>query len=194
MTAKDELIQALMHVNRGLRISAAERASIVVQIEAVEQGNPTPCPTAAVTLLDGNWRLLYTTSEELLGIGRVPLVSLGAVYQCIRVAQGRVYNIAELGGPPYLHGLVSVAAGFEVVSDRRLNVRFQRAVFGLQSMVGYRDPNQWIEALDSDRRFLGADFRINPSDRQGWIELTYLDDRLRINRGNNGSIFVLERT
>jgi hypothetical protein len=201
MSVTPELIQALrqrLHpVDRGLSIAATELASIVTQIEAVEQGNPTPVPTAAVTLLDGNWRLLYTTSEELLGIGRFPLLTLGPVYQCIRVAEGRVYNIAELDGPSYLggltNGLVSVAASFEVTSDRRLTVQFERAVFGLRGLLGYQGPDQWIEALETDRRYLAADFRIKPREQPGWIELTYLDETLRINRGNNGSIFVLER-
>jgi hypothetical protein len=197
MRTNDKLIQALtqdlMQVNRGLGASAAERATILEQVVAIEQGNPTPCPTAAVTLLDGDWRLLYTTSDELLGIGRVPLVNLGPIYQCIRCDRGRVYNIAELSGLPYINGILSVAAGFDVVSDRRINVGFERAVFGLRGLMGYEDPAQWIETLESDRRILAADFRIKPRERSGWIELTYLDSTLRINRGNNGSVFVLDR-
>ncbi|MEL6764608.1 MAG: PAP/fibrillin family protein, partial [Cyanobacteria bacterium J06607_6] len=39
----------------------------------------------------------------------------------------------------------------------------------------------------------GIDFRINRDRQSGWLEVTYLDDDLRISRGNQGSLFVLKK-
>jgi hypothetical protein len=33
----------------------------------------------------------------------------------------------------------------------------------------------------------------NNKNPQGWLEITYLDENLRISRGNEGNVFILER-
>ena len=111
-----------------------QKQAILAAIANLEDFNPTPRPLEASNLLDGNWRLLYTTSKALLNLDRVPFYKLGQIYQCIRVETTSVYNIAEIYGLPYLAGLVSVAAKFEPVSDRRVQVKFQRSIIGLQQL------------------------------------------------------------
>jgi hypothetical protein len=37
----------------------------------------------------------------------------------------------------------------------------------------------------------GVDFSINADRQSGWLEVTYLDDDLRISRGNQGNLFIL---
>jgi PAP_fibrillin len=37
------------------------------------------------------------------------------------------------------------------------------------------------------------DFNITNRDQKGWLDITYLDDDLRIGRGNQGSVFVLTK-
>ncbi|RMF69823.1 MAG: fibrillin, partial [Cyanobacteria bacterium J069] len=54
-------------------------------------------------------------------------------------------------------------------------------------------PNQFIQQIESGKRFIAADFRINSTERKGWLDITYLDDDLRIGRGNEGSVFVLTK-
>ncbi|MEB3267821.1 MAG: PAP/fibrillin family protein [Leptolyngbya sp.] len=195
MLGKSELLEVIAPTNRGILASKLDRQAIQIAIARLEDRNPTPEPLAATDLLAGNWQLLYTTSDELLGIDRFPLYRLGQVYQCIRPTTGRIYNIAEVMGPPLLGGLVSVAARFEAVSQRRVNVFFERAVFGLQRSLGYLQPNQFIQALGDRAKFplwQGIDFTIN-RDQPGWLEVTYLDEDLRIGRGNQGSLFVLRK-
>lgn len=195
MLGKSKLLETIAPLNRGLLATPEDRQAILAQIIQLEERNPTPNPTAAPSLLEGDWRLLYTTSQELLGIDRFPLVQLGKVYQSIRLENQRVFNIAELDGIPFLEGIVSVAAQFEIVSEKRLNVQFQRGVFGLGNFLAYRSPSQFImdfeKRLASKQRFFAADFDIQPRERPGWIDLTYLDTNLRINRGSEGSVFVL---
>jgi hypothetical protein len=193
MIGKAELLAAIAPTNRGILATPEQKVAILAAATRLEERNPTPEPTAAGARLNGDWRLLYTTSQELLGIDRFPLVDLGQIYQCIRLDSGRVYNIAETQGLPYLEGLVTVVAKFEVVSGRRLNVNFERAVFGLQRLVGYEAPRPWIAKLDEGLRLKAIDFPIQRREQSGWIDVTYLDDDLRINRGNAGSLFVLQR-
>lgn len=195
MLGKTDLLETIATSNRGLAASPMEKQAILAKIRHLEELNPTPNPTTAPSLLDGDWRLLYTTSQELLGIDRFPGLTLGEVYQCIRVAKNQVFNIAQLTGLPLLDGLVTVAAEFEITSPQRLTVQFKRGVLGLQRLLDYQTPSQFIQAfqtkLTTKTRFLALDFDIQPRERAGWIDLTYLDTNLRINRGNEGSVFVL---
>jgi hypothetical protein len=192
-TAKTELIAALAGRNRGLLTNSLEKEAILAAIARLEQENPTPAPINAPDKLGGIWRLLFTTSEELLRIDLFPFSKLGQIYQCISPQEQRVYNIAEIKGLPYLDGLVSVAARFEAISEQRVNVMFERLVFGLQRWVGYQSPEQFIASLDTTPRFWALDVKLQNRDRQGWLDVTYLDDNLRIGRGNQGSVFVLTK-
>ena len=193
MIGKAALLQTIAGKNRGLLATDRDRQAIGVAIAQLEGHNPTPRPIETSHLLEGDWRLLYTTSQELLGIDRVPLVKLGQIYQCIRTAEAKVYNIAEVSGLPYLDGLVSVAARFSPASERRVNVNFERAVIGLTRLIGYQSPDRFIQDIEAGRKFAAIDFNIGNRDRQGWLDITYLDDDMRIGRGNEGSVFVLTK-
>lgn len=192
MIGKAALLEAIAGTNRGLLATERDKQAILVAIAQLEDRNPTAQPIGATALLDGNWRLLYTTSQELLGIDRVPLAKLGQVYQCIRASKTTIYNIAELSGLPYLDGLVSVAARFTPVSSRRVEVKFERAILGLTRLMGYQSPDSFIQLIEAGQKFAAIDFPIK-SDRQGWLDITYLDEDLRIGRGNEGSVFVLTK-
>lgn len=193
MLGKADLLAAIAGSNRGICSDGAQKAAILAAAARLEERNPTAEPTAAAQKLEGDWRLLYTTSSELLGIDRFPLLSLGSIYQCIRTADAQLYNIAEIQSLPGLAGLVTVTAQFEVASAQRLRVNFQRAVFGLQGWVGYRTPSQWIETLAEGRRLTAVDLTLARREQSGWVDVTYLDDDMRINRGNAGSLFILQR-
>ncbi|NEO37975.1 MAG: fibrillin [Moorea sp. SIOASIH] len=193
MIGKAELLEAIAGKNRGLLASKTDKTAILAAVTQLEGRNPTPRPLEAPDLLDGNWRLLYTTSQELLNLDGFPLVQLGQIYQCVRTSDTKIYNIAELSGIPYLEGVVSVCASFEPVSQCRVNVRFERSIIGLQSFLSYSSANDFIEQIEAGKRFPAIDFPINRDNQQGWLEITYLDDDLRIGRGNQGSVFVLTK-
>lgn len=193
MMGKAALIDAIAGTNRGLLATESQKQAILAAIAKLEDFNPTPRPLEATNLLDGNWRLLYTTSRALLNLDRFPLCKLGQIYQYIRVETTSVYNIAEIYGLPYLEGLVSVAAKFEPVSERRILVKFQRAVIGLQRLIGYDSPANFIQQIESGKKFTAIDFPIKSDQQQGWLDITYIDDNLRVGRGNEGSVFVLSK-
>ncbi|MFN6487079.1 MULTISPECIES: PAP/fibrillin family protein [unclassified Nostoc] len=194
MMGKAALMDAIAGTNRGLLATQAQKQVILAAIANLEDFNPTPRPVEASNLLDGNWRLLYTTSNALLNLDRLPLCKLGQIYQCIRVETTSVYNIAEIYGLPYLEGLVSVAAKFEPVSGRRVQVKFERSIIGLQRLIEYNSPVTFIQQIEAGKKFPGIDVAINSDKQQGWLDITYIDNDLRIGRGNEGSVFVLTKT
>jgi len=192
-TRKANLLNAIAPVNRGLNMTEDQRKAIFSAVAYLEELNPTPAPTQSPELLDGNWLLLFTTSQELLGIDRFPLYKLGNIYQCLRVAEGKFFNVAEIKGLPLLGGLVSVCANFSVVNEKRVKVNFERLVAGSQTLVGYQDVNSFIDTLRSPKKLLAIDFQIKREDQKGWLETTYIDQDLRIGRGNEGNLFVLRK-
>jgi hypothetical protein len=192
-TRKANLINAIAPVNRGLQLSENQRKAIFSAVAYLEELNPNSSPNATPELLDGNWLLLFTTSQELLGIDRFPLYKLGNIYQCLRVAEGKIFNVAEIKGLPLLSGIVSVCANFTVVDEKRVKVNFERLVAGSQNLIGYRNVDSFIDTLQSPKKLFAIDFQIKREDQKGWLETTYLDQDLRIGRGNEGNLFVLRK-
>ena len=193
MIGKAALLEAIAGKNRGLLATETDKQAILAAIAQLEDYNPTPRPVEATELLNGDWRLLYTTSKGLLGFDKLPLIKLGQIYQSIRANEAKVYNIAELYGLPFFEGIVSVAARFEVVSEKRVQVKFERSIVGLQRLIGYESPGDLIDKIDAGKKFAAADFRLDSREQQGWLDITYLDSDLRIGRGNEGSVFVLTK-
>ncbi len=193
MLGKSELLEAIAGKNRGILASKQDKIEILAAITQLEQHNPTPRPLEAMDKLNGDWRLLYTSSQGLLGFEQIPLVKLGQIYQCIRMLESKVYNLAEIGGLPFLEALISVEAHFEGISEKRVNVYFERSRFGLQRVMNYKSPSTWIEGLQSNFKPFSINVEIDPTRPPGWLDMTYLDDDLRIGRGNRGSVFVLTK-
>jgi PAP_fibrillin len=76
-------------------------------------------------------------------------------------------------------------------------VVFDRSIVGLQSLLNYQNASSWLdrvrEAVVTGKKFTALDLAINAGDRGAWLEIIYLDADLRIGRGNEGNIFILER-
>jgi hypothetical protein len=193
MLGKAELLEAIAGKNRGLLASVSQKQAILSAISQLEDRNPTPRPLEASHLLDGDWRLIYTTSRGILGIDQFPLLRLGAVYQSVRISEAKIFNIAEVYGVPFLEGIVSVAARFKPVSAQRVDVKFERSILALQRLVGYQTPETFISQLESQQTLAAIDLDLTQRDQQGWLDITYLDEDLRIGRGNEGSVFVLTK-
>lgn len=194
MLGKLDLLEAIAGKNRGILATEPERQAILAAAAQLEDRNPNPLPLQTPEKLAGDWELVYTTSSSLLGLDRLPFLSLGKIYQCVRPEQLRVYNIAEISGLPWLEGIVSVVARFEPLTAQRIQVVFERSIAGVQSLLGYQSPAQFISDIEARKKFLGLDIPIRESTNQAWLEVTYLDQNLRISRGNEGSLFILTRT
>lgn len=193
MLGKSALLEAIAGKNRGLLATDSERQAILAAVAQLEERNPTPRPLEAIDKLNGNWRLLFTTSQGLLKIDQFPFVELGQIYQYIQASSSSIYNVAETSGLLYLEGIVSVVAKFVPLSDRRVKVNFERSIIGLQRLVDYRSVDHFIKQIEAGEKFKAIDFNITNREQKGWLDVTYLDDDLRIGRGNEGSVFVLTK-
>ena len=193
-TTKTKLLKTLAGYNRGLISQPSDRQLILDAIDHLEDENPTPRATEASDLLAGDWRLIYTTSNSLLFIDLPPLVRLGQIYQCIRPETSKLYNIAEVSGLlPGLDGLISVSATFTPVSEIRVNVKFQRWIVGLQQLLDYQSPAEFVEKIESGNSVSALDLPIDERNQDNWLDITYLDEDLRIGRGHRGNLFVLAK-
>jgi len=190
---KAELLEAIAGKNRGLLATEIDKVRVLSILEQLEDRTPTPKPVEALELLEGDWRLLYTTSRGILGLERFPFFQLGQVYQCIRTQKASVYNIAEIIGIPLFESLVSVAATFEPLSERRVNVKFERSILGLKGFLGYNSPSDFIRKIETGKKFMPLDFSIENREQKGWLDITYLDENLRVGRGNEGNVFILAK-
>ncbi|PSB54915.1 fibrillin, partial [filamentous cyanobacterium CCP1] len=72
-------------------------------------------------------------------------------------------------------------------------INFERGIVGLQRLIGYRSVIDFIQEIESGKKFTAIDFNITNREQKGWLDITYLDDDLRIGRGNEGNIFVLTK-
>jgi PAP_fibrillin len=193
---KARLLAALAGKNRGISATETDRQTILAAIAELETCNPHPQPLkTAVDLLAGDWRLLYTSSQSLLGIDRLPLLELANIYQCIRPLSSSIYNIAEVSSLlPGTSGLVAIVADFTPITDARVNVRFKRSLIGFQGLFNYSDPERLIAAIENGQKFPAIDLKIDrPNKTPAWLDITYLDHTLRIGRGNEGNVFVLAK-
>ena len=193
MSHKEQLLSAIAGKNRGNLANEADKVAVLSAIAQLETENPTPNPIERSDLLKGNWRLLYTTSKDLLRFDQFPFLQSGQIYQCIDTEENKVYNIAEIVGVPFLEGIVSVVAEFTPASEKRVNVNFKRSIVGLQRFLGYDNPSSYIDQIKQGKKFIPLDFDISNPNSNAWLDITYLDDNLRIGRGNRGSVFVLTK-
>jgi len=193
MSLKTDVLEAIAGKNRGLLVNDDDKIKILSVVEKLEDENPHPQPFKTPELLEGNWRLLYTTSKSILGLNNFPLLQLGSIYQYIRMESNKIYNIAEINGLPFLEGLVSVVASFSAISDHTIDVNFERSIIGLQRILNYISPVEFINQIESGKKFLPIDFNITNDNQQGWLKITYLDEDLRIGRGNQGNMFILAK-
>lgn len=193
LNLKAELLEAIAGKNRGLLTTEIDRINILTLIDQLEDHNPTPQPLQATHLLEGNWRLLYTTSRSILGIDRLPLSQLGQIYQYICMNSQRIYNIAEILTNPFLDSLITVSAKYTPVSEKRVQVRFDRTIIGLKKLLNYRTPNSFIQELENGKKHFPFDFFFTQKESNAWLDTTYLDEDLRIGKGNEGNVFILTK-
>jgi len=193
MMAKAELLAAIAGTNRGVITTEADRSLVLDKVVQLEVQNPTPQPLAERERLSGLWRLIYTTSADLLGLAQLPILPAGPIYQCILGQELKLYNILELQGVPFLAGVICVSARLTPVSERRVQVSFERSILGVKGVMNYPSLETLVARLETQSPVAALSIPLNPERSAGWLETTYLDEDLRIGRGNNDSLFVLTK-
>ena len=200
---KQDLLSAVEASQRGADLAQNDRISaLFAELEAV---NPIPDPlTSGVSQLKGDWELLWTTSSAILGLGRPPF---------IRPAQDRpiLQYLDPVGG-------VARNLEFTPLGPNRVDAEIlplgpeQREAFvsrlddfllfkqGAEERPGGTYLPQ-VEGLE--RTTVGVRFRVftlfgllpipAPDSATGILQVTYLDEDLRLSRGDRGNLFVLRK-
>ena len=121
--------------------------------------------------LTGTWELRWSSSSQPWLKQSPGLLNL----QILDPNQGRGRNILQLGGPLGKLAGIQVDADISVVSQQRVNVSFKRGGWAGPTVAGRK-----LQLLRSIEQSFPA-----------WLDITVLDDALRICRGNAGTIFAL---
>jgi hypothetical protein len=182
----DHQRQALLTLLRQEPRGAANRQGDLVQrlISALERSRPADLEEpGALAQLEGVWELRWSSSSQPYLAVAPWLDNL----QLLAPSQGRAMNLLRLAGP--LGSLASIAVEAAIVVEpgavpsdngsplQRVQVRFQRG--------GWLGP-----ALGAGRLQL---LRSVQQSFPAWLEITVLDDQLRVCRGNAGTLFALLR-
>ncbi|PSR89256.1 Plastid-lipid-associated protein [Actinidia chinensis var. chinensis] len=212
------LVDTVYGSELGFRASAEVRAEVLELVSQLEAANPTPAPTKASAVLDGNWVLVYTAFSELLPLlaaGTTPLLKVKQICQAINTSSLTIENSTTLSGP-FGSFSFSASAAFEVRTPTRIQVEFKEGtlqppeikssidlpenvdIFGLKinlsPMQQFLNPLQ--EAVASLARAISGQPPIKlpiPGGRtKSWLLITYLDKDFRISRGDGG-LFVLAK-
>ncbi|KAK6283473.1 hypothetical protein POUND7_002425 [Theobroma cacao] len=214
---KKALVDSFYGTNRGLKATSETRAEIVELITQLEAKNPTPAPTEALTLLNGKWILAYTSFPglfPLLSRGQLPLVKVEEISQTIDAESFTVQNSVQFSGP-LASNTISTNAKFEVRSPKRVQIKFQEGIIGTPQLtdsivlpenvefLGQRFDLTPVKGLltsvqdtaSSVAKTISSQpplkFSLSNSNAESWLLTTYLDEELRISRGDAGSVFVL---
>ncbi|OWM64165.1 hypothetical protein CDL15_Pgr018736 [Punica granatum] len=210
------LVDTVYGSDLGFRASPEVRAEVLELVNQLEAANPTPAPIEASGLLDGNWVLVYTAFSELLPIlaaGATPLLKVDKISQTIDTSSLTIVNSAILSSP-FASFSFSASADFEVRSPSRIQVKFKEGTFqppeikptidlpdsinvfgqNINLMAIQQSLGPLQEAVASLSRAISGQPPLKlpiPGDRsQSWLLITYLDEEMRISRGDGG-LFVL---
>ncbi|KAM3290246.1 fibrillin-5, chloroplastic isoform X1 [Capsicum chacoense] len=183
---KIQLYDFLQGINRGIfGVSSEKKSEIEELVRQLESQNPTPEPTLSLDKVAGNWKLIYSTIS-ILGSKRTKLglrdfIALGDLYQNIDTSEGKAVNVIKFNirGLSLLSGELRIEATFRIASKSRVDISYNSSEI---------TPGQLMNVFQKNYNLLLGIF--NP---EGWLEITYVDENLRIGRDNKGNIFVLER-
>ncbi|KAK1441335.1 hypothetical protein QVD17_07182 [Tagetes erecta] len=184
---KTQINKTLQGINRGIfGIPTEKKCEIDDLVMMLETLNPNPNPTVELDKLGGCWKLIYSTIT-ILGSKRTKLglrdfISLGDFLQIIDVAKGKAVNVImfNVRGFNLLSGKLVIEASFKVSSNSRVDIRYNNSTIV---------PDQLMNMFRKNYDVLLGIF--NPD---GWLEITYVDETLRIGRDDKGNMFILERS
>ncbi|XP_017973328.1 PREDICTED: plastid lipid-associated protein 3, chloroplastic [Theobroma cacao] len=212
------LVDTVYGTELGFRTGPEVRADVLELVNQLEAVNPTPAPVEATQLLDGYWVLLYTASSELLPLlaaGSTPLLKVKSISQTIDTERLSIVNSTTLASP-FANFSFSASAAFEVRTPSRIQVEFKEGTLQPPEIKPSIDLPADVDVFGQKISLLPVQQSLNPlqelvanistaisgqpplkipipGERSGsWLLITYLDEDLRISRGDGG-LFVLAR-
>ncbi|XP_074272844.1 putative plastid-lipid-associated protein 4, chloroplastic [Silene latifolia] len=113
-------------------------------------------------LLNGKWELIYTTSTSILQTQRPKFLRSRVNYQAINADTLRAQNMESW---PFFN---QVTADLTPVNSKKVAVKFD--YFKIGGLIPVKAPDR----------------------ARGSLEITYLDEDLRVSRGDKGNLFILK--
>lgn len=164
----------LLHLlrDRGHPGSAAEAPRVKELLQRLERLQPANLVSDSERLT-GVWDLRWSSSRQAYLTVAPWLENL----QVLDPRRGRAMNLLRLAGPLGPLGAIAVQARIAVEGLQRVSVRFERG-----GWLGPQLGAQRLELLREVRQSFPA-----------WLDITVLDDELRVCRGNAGTLFALVR-
>ena len=147
--------------------------SIAERVSALEQSHPADLSRDSA-LLEGEWDLRWSSSSQPW-LRQAPWLEN---LQVLDPAQKRGCNLLRLRGPFGAIGAISVQADLEVINEKRVEVKFRKGGWLGPSLPGIGQ----LKLLREVEQSFPA-----------WLDITFLDEELRICRGNAGTTFALLR-
>ncbi|KAJ3672936.1 hypothetical protein LUZ60_006310 [Juncus effusus] len=159
---KEELLEAIKPLDRGADATPDDQARIDQLASELEAVFAIKEPLKS-DLINGKWELIYTTSRSILATQRPKFLRPnGKIYQAINTDTLRAQNMETW---PYFN---QITADIVPLSSRRVAVRFDTfKIFGLISIKA-------------------------PGSGKGELDITYLDEEIRVSRGYKGNLFILK--
>jgi len=142
-------------------------------INRVEQEQPADLNSSG-GLLRGVWELRWSSSQQ-------PWLKQTAGLENLQVLDpelGRGCNLLRLRSPFTALGGISLQAELQITGSQRVAVRFQQGGWMGPSRANHQ-PLRWMRQVQQST--------------PAWLDITVLDDELRICRGNAGTTFALLR-
>ena len=176
----------------------ADRRDLVLDaITAVESLNPTARPHEAPELLSGCWRLVYTTSDSILGTTRLRPMrpQLDRILQSIDAASLSAKNEEwVLSGALKNQVKAECVSTASILTEAATCSHAPRAALSLLSLIALEHPLRPPHRLTprDDGRTVDVQFKQfgigwlrvpAPASARGILETTYLDESLRVSRG-----------
>lgn len=163
---------------------------------------PTETDAGVTSPLEGNWRMIWTTAQDVLVLGANPFVSVGAIYQFIEPPVitnvidflPRIQNLLPLRLIPasLLRAEVLTRASSrtsEPEAFNRIGLTFEKVSFNAREFLG-QDVSGVLPPLGLDLPRLPDG--VGGSNAVGYFDVSYLDSDLLVIRQNApGGCFVL---
>ena len=147
--------------------------SIAERISVLEQAQPADLSRDSA-LLKGVWELRWSSSRQPW-LRQAPWLEN---LQILDPAHNRGCNVLRLRGPLGAIGAISVQADLAVVSEKRVEVKFRKGGWLGPSLAGVGQ----LKLLREVEQSFPA-----------WLDITFLDEQLRICKGNAGTTYALLR-
>ena len=162
---KTEILNLARKTERGLIETVAEKEMMLNLFEQLEKKNKYK-DSLKSPLINAIWDLQYTTSDSILG--RNGSKRVGRILQTIDAPNLFAKNTETLSFLGFLNIPRSVTAALTPINGSKVAVQFKKFTVG---PIGFNAPDSF----------------------KGELDITYIDEDLRLSRGDKGNIFVLTK-